>query len=373
MASTTTVASGTQSIPTVLEPYFTGDNQAYGLLPKAQEIFSRDYASAYGNALQGQGLEGAGRIAGMSPSEVQAGQQVANMQQPGQFATGYGAYQSGLGSLGQAQNAYNNVGNISNQGLNNYQMAGPQQFTGDQVSQYSSPYMQQVVDVQKQAAMRDAQKQLVGANLASSRQGTYGGARNALMQSEADRNLQTQMGNIQATGSQQAFQNAQQQFNTSQQQQQAANQANLQAMLGVQQLGSSQYLDAQRANQAAGMQRAAGLGQIGQTYGALGQGLGQQGALQEQSDLARSTALGAYGGSERAVAQQQLDAQYQDQMRALAFPEQQLGSLSNILRGTPLGDTTSTQTTTAPPPSFASQLAGVGLSGLSLFNMLGKP
>jgi hypothetical protein len=300
MASTTTVASGTQSIPTVLEPYFTGDNQAYGLLPKAQQIFSRDYASAYGNALQAQGLEGAGRIAGMSPSELQAGQQIANMQQPGQFQTGYGAYQQGLGALNS--------------------MTDPAA-----TQQYMSPYAQNVMDVNKAEAYRDAQKQLVGANLASSRQGTYGGARNALMQSEADRNLQTKMGVIQATGMQNAFESAQKA-----------------------QLGSAA------------------------AYGQLGQGLGQQGALQQQSDLSRSTALGAYGGSERAVAQQQLDAQYQDQMRALSFPEQQLGSLSNILRGTPLGDTTSTQTTTAPPPSFASQLACVGLSGLSLCNMLGK-
>jgi hypothetical protein len=108
------------------------------------------------------------------------------------------------------------------------------------------------------------------------------------------------------------------------------------------------------------------------TYGQLGQGLGQQGALQQQSDLARSTALGAYGGTERSVAQQQLDAQYQDQMRALGFPEQQLGSFANILRGVPLGDSAGTQTMTTPPPSFASQLAGIGLGGLSLFNMMGQ-
>jgi hypothetical protein len=301
MATTTTVSSGQQSIPTVLEPYFTGNQQSYGLLPKAQEIFSRDYASAYGNALQNQGLEGAGRVAGMSPTETQAGQQIAGLQQPGQFQTGYGAYQQGLGALNS--------------------MLSP-----EQTQQYMSPYAQNVIDVNKQEALRDAQKQLVGANLASARQGTYGGARNALMQSEADRNLQTKLGNIQASGLQNAYEAAQKA-----------------------QLGSAQ------------------------AYGQLGQGLGQQGAMQQQSDLARATALGAYGGSERAVAQQQLDAQYQDQMRALSFPEQQLGNFSNILRGTPTGDIQGTQTTTTPPPSFASQLAGVGLSGLSLFNMLGKP
>lgn len=371
--ATTTVTSGQQTIPEVLEPYFTGTGTTgEGLLPKAQEIFGRDYASAYGNALSQSGLEGAGRIAGLSANEVAAGQQIAGLGQPTQFGQGQAAYQTGLGSLGQAQGMYQAGTNVNAPNLNQYQMSGPQSYTGQNVTQYMSPYQQNVVDVQKAEAMRDAQKQLMGANLGSARQGTYGGARNALMQSEAQRNLQTQMGNIQATGLQNAFQNAQQQFNAQNQLQQAANQQNLQAQLGVQQLGAGQSMEAQRANQAAQLQRAAGLGQIGQTFGAIGQGLGQQGALQQQADIARSAALGAYGGTERQVGQQQLDAQYQDQMRALGFPEQQLGSMSNILRGVPLGDAFGTQTSTATPPSFASQLAGIGLGGLSLANMIGN-
>jgi hypothetical protein len=371
--ATTTVTSGQQTIPEVLEPYFTGTGTTgTGLLPKAQEVFARDYETAYGSGLKAEGLEGAGRIAGLSPNEVAAGQQIAGLSQPTQFGQGQAAYGQGLGSLGQAQGMYQAGTNVNAPNLNQYQMAGPQSYTGENVNQYMSPYMQNVVETQKAEAMRDAQKQLMGANLGSSRQGTYGGARNALMQSEAQRNLQTQMGNIQATGSQNAFQNAQQQFNAQNQAQQAANQANLQAQLGIQQLGAGQSMEAQRANQAAQLQRAAGLGQLGQTYGAMGQGLGQQGALQQQADIARSAALGAYGGTERQVAQQQIDAQYQDKMRALGFPEQQLGSMSNILRGVPLGDAFGTQTTTATPPSFASQLAGIGLGGLSLANMI-KP
>jgi len=470
MARTTTVTTGQQSIPAELMPYFTGVDQEYGILPKAQEIFARDYGTAYGNALAKQGLEGAGRIAGLSDYEEEAVDQISKMDRPEQFKSGYGAYAQGLGSLGQASNAFGNIGqvgapslsqfqmqgpqsvgapninyyqasapsNVSAQNLNTFQMAGPQQFTGENVSQYMSPYAQQVMDVQKQEALRDFGKGLTAQNLGAARQGTYGGARNILANTEAQRNLQTQLGGIQATGLQNAFQNAQQQFNTSQAQQQAAQQANLQAaigtqqfgagqnlqaqqlnqaaqqgtslanlqamlgtqqlgagqslqaqlanqaaqqatgqtnlqaLLGVQQLGAGKSLEAQRANQAAQLQAAQGYGQLGQMYGALGQGLGQQGALQQQTDLARATALGAFGGTERSVAQQQLDAQYQDQMRALSFPEQQLGSFSNILRGVPLGDTIGTQTMTTPPPSFASQLAGLGLGGLSLFNMMGK-
>ena len=300
MAQTTTVTTGQQSIPQELMPYFTGVDQAYGILPKAQEVFSRDYATAYGQPLSQMGLEGAGRIAGLSSQEQTAGQQIAAMQQPGQFTTGYGAYGQGLGALGS--------------------MLSP-----EQTQAYMSPYAQNVIDVNKAEALRDAQKGLMAGNLGAARQGTYGGARQLLAQTEQDRNLQTKLGQIQAMGLQNAFEAAQKA-----------------------QLGSAA------------------------TYGQLGQGLGQQGALQQQSDLARSTALGAFGGTERSVAQQQLDAQYQDQMRALGFPEQQLGSFANILRGVPLGDAAGTQTMTTPPPSFASQLAGIGLGGLSLFNMMGK-
>jgi glutamate N-acetyltransferase/amino-acid N-acetyltransferase len=41
MAQTTTVTTGQQSIPQELMPYFTGVDQDYGILPKAQEIFAR--------------------------------------------------------------------------------------------------------------------------------------------------------------------------------------------------------------------------------------------------------------------------------------------------------------------------------------------
>ena len=418
MATTSVVSSGLASIAPEIAPYYTGTSGAPGLLPTAQSIYSKDYATQFGAPLAASGLGGTGRVAGLSDAEQQVGNQLMGMQTPGQFATGTNAINGGLGSLAQATNAYNNVGNVSNQNLQKYQMAGtqdvnaqnlntyqmngPDQYNNSAVSQYMTPYMQNVVDVQKQAAMRDAQKQLVGANLASSRQGTYGGARNALMQSEADRNLQTQMGTIQATGSQNAFQNAQQQFNTSQQAQQAANQANLnaalgvqqlgsgqslqaqlanqaaqqatgqtnlQAQLGVQQLGSAQSLQAQLANQAAQLQAAQGYGQLGATAGQLGATAGQLGTEQSSADLNRLAAQSAYGGTQRAITQQGLDTRYQDLMQQINYPKEQLAGMQGILTGVNTPSTSSTQTTTTPAPSFASQLSGAGMGGLALYNM----
>ena len=298
MATSTSVTSALTDVPTILQPYITG---AGGVLPTAQGITAQSYDQMYGNALKAAGLAGSGRVASLSPMQTQLGTDLKGMVLPGQFGQGTAAANAGIGTL---------------QG-----MTDP-----NQTQAYMSPYIQNVMDVNKQEAMRDAQKQLVGANLASSRQGTYGGARNALMQSEADRNLQTQMGKIQATGMQNAFEDA-------------------------------------RKSQLA---QAAGYGQLGSTLGALG-------TAQEAGQMDIYKAQGAYGDLQRNVQQNQLDAQYQDLMSRQNQPLLNVETMSNLARGIPLTQTGSTTTQTTPPPSFASQLAGMGLTGLSLYNMFGKP
>ena len=417
MPTNTSISTQLTDVPEVLRPYITG---AGGILPTAQTLLTKGYNETYGDPLKAAGLAGSGRIAGLSPMQQQIGSELGSMRTPGQFGMGAAAAQAGLGSLGQATNAFSNIGQINApnlsqfqmqgpqgvnaQNLNTFQMGGPQQFTGENVGQYMSPYAQQVMDVQKQEALRDFGKGLTSQNLGAARQGTYGGARNILANTEAQRNLQTQLGGIQATDMQNTFQNAQQQFNASQAQQQAAQQANLQAalgvqqlgagqnlqsqlanqaaqqatgqtnlqaLLGVQQLGAGQSLEAQRANQAAQLQAAQGYGQLGQTYGNLGQTYGALGTAQQASDIDRIKTQGAYGDLQRATQQQQLDSQYQDLMTKLNYPISNLETMNNLVRGVPLTKTGEMGSQTTPPPSFASQLAGMGLSGLGLYNMFG--
>ena len=76
------------------------------------------------------------------------------------------------------------------------------------VGAYMSPYQQQVTDVAKAAAVREAQIANTAGNLASARQGTYGGARQALAQAERERGLLSNLSNIQATGNQNAYNQA---------------------------------------------------------------------------------------------------------------------------------------------------------------------
>lgn len=147
------------------------------------------------------------------------------------------------------------------------QQVGADQFTSQAAQQYMSPYVQNVINQQKLAAVQDYAKQIPSMQAAATRMGARGGTRAALLESEARRGLMGQLGGIEASGRQQAFQNAQQQFaadRAAAMQAQLANQQaglttgqqNLAALLGVQQLGTQAGLQAALANQQAQQQAA---------------------------------------------------------------------------------------------------------------------
>ena len=296
------------NLPEYARPYFEN------LLQRTQAESYRDYTP-----YQGQ------RIAGFTPGQQQVQSEVAGMQTPGQFQ---GANQmttaAGLGSLGAGAQA----------------MGAGQQYAQmatdpSQIQSYMSPYMQNVVDVQKQSAIRDAQKQQLGASLGAARQGTYGGARQLLAQTERERNLGSQLANIQAAGSQKGFEAAQQ----------------------AQQFGSQLGLQGIQT----GLQ---GLGQVGQ----MGAQLGQLGTQEQAANLQRLQAQAASAGEQRALDQQRMDMSYSDFLRQRDYPQEQLGFYSSILRGLPV-QMGSTQTAYAQPPSMLQQVGGLGLSALGLYNL----
>lgn len=267
-------------------------------------------------------------------------------------------------------------------------------FTDPGIAQsYMSPYMQNVVDIQKREAQRQADIAGTQRGAEAVRAGAFGGSRQAIMEAEAQRNLSQQMGDIQAKGSQAAFEQAAQQFQTDEarnlQMQQANIQAQIQTALANQQTG----LAAALANQAKNLE-AQQLSEQSRQFGADLDLRGLQTALQSASQLGgmAGTQFGqakdivgmqAAAGSERQrLEQQRLDQQYQDFLRQQQFPYQQAAWASEMLRGAP---TTQTQYMYAAPPSAASQLGGLasiyaggrmsgyfangGLTGLALYNM----
>ena len=280
--------------------------------------------------------------------------------------------------------------------LQNYQMRGPQdvqsqQFGQQSAEQYMSPYMQSVVDVQQREAQRQADIAKTQRNAQAVGAGAFGGSRQAIMDAEAARNLATQKGDIQALGLQGAYSQAQQQSNADQAQRMQAALANqgmgynvgsqnLQSMLGVQQLGSGQNLQAQLANQAARQQTQ----QLGEQSKQFGAGLGLQGlqaAMQGYQNLgtvgqnlygqniSNINTKAQLGAQQQQQVQNILDQKYQDFQAQKQEPFQQLSYMSNMLRGVPLSQ--GAQTVYQAPPSAFSQVAGAGLSLASLGNLFG--
>jgi hypothetical protein len=252
-------------------------------------------------------------VAPFSPLQQQAFRNAGTVGMPGQFNLGTG-YQAmgGAGALNAGQN---------------YNMMATNPYAQQA---FMSPYMQNVVDVQKQEALRDAQKSNIGMNLASARQGTYGGARQLLGEQERNRNLQTQLGQIQATGTQKAFETAQQ----------------------AQQFGAN--LGLQGYGQAVGAGTA--LGQMGTAQ--LG---AQQGIVGLQSQM---------GQQQQQQQQNYINQAIQNYAMQQQYPMQQLSAMSGLLRGLPLQSAT-TQSYQAAP-SAISQLSGLGLTGAAAYGMMKK-
>lgn len=230
------------------------------------------------------------RVAGTSPLEQMAFDQSAGMGQPavyGQAANLFG--QAGLGQssytaggLGDQYTSrdYNpaySAGQISNQLYNpssfnasytgpdaalsrmgNYQANGiaanynPGQFTEGKfgaadAQEYMNPYQQGVTDIAKREADRTFEKQQTAQRLQAAQRGAFGGSRATLLETEAQRNQNQLLNDIQTKGLQDAYLNAQGQYNTERNRQLQVEQAREQAN----QFGGNLGLQAQTQNEAA--------------------------------------------------------------------------------------------------------------------------
>jgi len=97
-------------------------------------------------------------------------------------------------------------------------------FGTAQAQQYMNPYLQASLDPQLAEARRQADITNQQNNAAMTKAGAFGGGRQAIMTSENQRNLGTNLANITGQGYNTAYQNAMNQFNTEQNRQMAENQ-----------------------------------------------------------------------------------------------------------------------------------------------------
>jgi hypothetical protein len=308
---------------------------------------------AYGGTYDAQGnqtsYDPSKGIAGFQPMQTRAQEGIANMRAPGQFGQAMDVTGAGIqGSLGTAGQG------VGLSGLG-YETAGAgnryaQQATDPNAMQsYMSPYMQNVVDVQQREAQRAADVARTGRNAQAVQAGAFGGSRQAIMDAEAERNLSLQKGDIQATGLQSAFKEAQQA------QQYGANldlqgrQAGMQGVgagIGAQQAGYGQMIS--------GAQNLAGLGQQ--------QLASQQGIYNLQNTM---------GDQQQALEQQKINQAMQDYANAQQYPLMQLGTMSNMIRGLPMQAQTTQQY--VAQPNTLTQAIGTAGTGASLYNAFNSP
>jgi hypothetical protein len=212
-------------------------------------------------------------------------------------------------------------------------------FTDQGTAQsYMSPYMQNVVDVQSQQARRQAEIGQQTQQAQAARAGAFGGARDYISRSQGNADLQRTLAGIQATGSQNAFQQGMQQFNAEQGANQAA--ANLNAQQG---------------------QFGAGLGIQGlQTALTSANTLGNLGNQQYTQNMGATTLQNQFGQQQQQQVQNMLNTQFQDFQNAQNYPYKQLGFMSDMLRGLPLTQQSSTMYQSGP--STTNQLLGAATS-----------
>jgi len=206
--------------------------------------------------------------------------------------------------------------------------SGAAEDTASAIQERMSPYMQNVVDIQKREAQRDAdmRRQQLDAQAVGAR--AFGGSRDALMQSELDRTLQQQLGDIQATGQQAAYQQAQQ-----------------------------------------------GLANLRQRQMAAGQQMAGLGAAQQAGAMKELGALSGIGEQQRQQQQKALDLGFQQFREEQTYPEASLQQYQSIIRGFPISPTTTqTQQAILPQPSLSQQLIGGAgaLAGLGIAGQIPK-
>jgi hypothetical protein len=180
--------------------------------------------------------------------------------------------------------------------------AGPEAFSQG-ISAYMSPYMQNVVDIQKREAGRQSNILGTQQQAQATQAGAFGGGRDAIQRAERERNLSQQMGDIQARGSQAAYDQAAAQFRQ----------------------GITQGMDINR--------------------------------LQNM-----------YGAQQQEQAQKPLDLAYQNFINQQNYPYKQLGYMSDLLTGMPMGQQT-TKSVYEPPPSTTQTLGALGAGAYGLSKM----
>jgi hypothetical protein len=230
------------------------------------------------------------------------------------------------------------------------------EFDSAAAQKYMSPYIQNVLDVQKARALQDYQELQGARNTKAMNAGAFGGSRQGVMEAIAQRSLLQNMGEIDATGMQKAYESAGTMFGADREARMAEERARA-AELGRVETGTE-----------ASRQFGAGQGLAAiDAANRSAAGLVALGEKERETDIQNNQLLDTLGRDLMAEDQAQKDLDYQDFLRQQGYSAEQLGFYSDVLRGLPVANAGTTTATGSVYTNPGQQALGAGLSALSLY------
>ena len=329
----------TSQVPEYLSDYL------YNLMSGAYGAAQEDYQPYAPQA--GEDLKAYERIAGFDPLQTQAFGQIAGTFDPvtGKQITP-GVANAYTTQLANAETTAANAAAMSPTSAASTYFKDASALTPTNIATYLNPYQKNVTDRMGDLAQRQITEKLMPA-LGDQfiRAGQYGSTRQQELAQRGVRDIASE----------------------------------LQANIGTQ---LAKGYDTATATAAKDLDRAA---QLGQAAGTLaGTEMQQKGALasvqaglgqKEQAlGLQGAAALEAAGAQKQALQQRQDDLRYTDFQKQVNYPKEQLGFLSEIVRGLPSGGGSTSAATTSSGNTYSSsplaQLASAGLSAAAISNLL---
>jgi len=349
--------------------------------------------------------------------------QAAEIAQQAAMAGGLGGYREAILQSERERNLSQQLADIQARGGQAAFAQAQKAFEADRAARLQQAQLGLQTGTEQQRALQQAE-QLRQAAFGTSEQARQQAAKlglSAQQQEEAARQAQEQFNQRSFEAGEKARQTAAQLGLSAQQQQEAANQAaqrfrseafaeNQRGRLAQQQEARAVFEARERARQQAAQlglsaaetqermdqaqnqaamaarefnvrmaQERAQLGLAGLQADQAGRGqaldaarlLSSLGGQEQAMAFDRLRNLQAAGEIQRGLDQRSLDLGYQDFLRQQAFPREQIGFFSNILQGLPVTPG-STMASFGVQPTTGQQLLGAGISGVGLYNALGR-
>jgi hypothetical protein len=295
-------------------------NMAFGLTTQLPEGYEGDFDAARQAAQQMSGI--GGTMQGISGQVGGIGTELADI---GRDVSGGGAYQA---------RDYENM-----------------MFTPDQYQAAMDPFLGNVLDRAQARATERFNEQQMLRDQAAARTGAFGGSRQYVSDAMAQRDLNNQLLDLEASTLSNAFNQAQN------------------FLTGQRQLGeTSRQFETNTALRGADILGMGGnmLNVAGNLQGAAGNLIGASGNLstnigtqENRADLSTIDALLKTGGLQQQWNQRAMDLAYQDFLNQRDWQRDMLGGYSSILRGMPVGQNSVTTGTSTPgSPSTLNQIIG---------------